>query len=40
MIETDCGVKEKVRIFDTGGLVSLMHQKIELLDYDRDWIGK
>ena len=30
MIETDCGVKEKVRIFDTGGLVSLEYRITQL----------
>ena len=30
MIETDCGVKEKVRIFDTGELVSLEYRITQL----------
>ena len=30
MIETDRGVKEKVRIFDTGGLVSLEYRITQL----------
>ena len=30
MIETDCGVKEKVRISDTGWLVSLKYRITQL----------